>query len=80
MDDGAAKKLKFLRQYGPIARNDSMYDETIQRAAKRARVAPIVFDHPRRAEVLSCFKADTPTSVILTGTAGDGKTHLCRLI
>ena len=78
MDDGAAKKLKFLRQYGPIARNDSMYDETIQRAAKRARVAPIVFDHPQRADILSCFKLDTPTSVILTGTAGDGKTHLCR--
>jgi len=80
MNDSATKKLRFLRQYGPISRNDSMYDETIQRAAKRAGVAPIAFDHPRRTDVLLCFKVVSPTSVILTGTAGDGKTHLCREI
>ncbi len=80
MNDNTTKKLKFLRQYGPIARNDSMYDETIQRAAKRAGVVPITFDHPLRAEVQACFKAGSLTSVILTGTAGDGKTHLCRQV
>jgi len=80
MNASITKKLRFLRQYGPISRNDSMYDETIQRAAKRAGVVPIVFDHPRRTDVLLCFKSASPTSVILTGTAGDGKTHLCREI
>ncbi len=80
MNDSIEKKLRFLRQYGPISRNDSMYDESIQRAAKRAGVTPILFDHPRRTDVLSCFHTDSPTSVILTGTAGDGKTHLCREI
>ncbi len=80
MNDRIAKKLRFLRQYGPISRNDSMYDESIQRAAKRAGVVPILFDHPRRTDVLSCFNTASPTSVILTGTAGDGKTHLCREI
>lgn len=80
MLDSVTKKMRFLRQYGPIARNDSMYDETIQRAAKRAGVAPILFDHPRRTDILSCFYMASPISVILTGTAGDGKTHLCREI
>jgi hypothetical protein len=71
--------IKFLRQYGPIPRNDNMYDESIQRAARRRGVRPIVFEHPSHDAVLSMFDAERePTSVILTGTAGDGKTHLCR--
>lgn len=76
------KWLIFLRQYGPISRNDNMYDETIQRSSRRAGIAPIVFEHPAEDEVLSCFDQRTtdPISVILTGTAGDGKTHLCRKI
>ncbi|HLW00375.1 MAG TPA: hypothetical protein VKT82_17040 [Ktedonobacterales bacterium] len=78
MDDIATKKIKFLRQYGPIARNDNMYDETIQRAAKRLGIRPITFAHPRLKDVQECFTGEWPKSVVLTGTAGDGKTHLCR--
>src|SRR5260370_20956144 len=71
--------IKFVRQYGPIPRNDNMYDESIQRAARRRGVRPIVFEHPSHDAVLSMFDAERePASVILTGTAGDGKTHLCR--
>ncbi len=82
MNDGAAKKIKFLRQYGPIARNDNMYDEAIQRAARRSGIPSIVFDHPRHDDIIACFNPNTgrPTSVILTGDAGDGKTHLCRQV
>src|SRR5581483_5175444 len=77
-----AKWIRFLRQYGPVPRNDNMYDEHIQRSAKRAGVPPIVFLHPLEDEVLSLFRAGSPhpSSIILTGTAGDGKTHLCRKI
>jgi hypothetical protein len=73
--------LKFLRQYGPIPKNDNMYDEKIQKSAARAKLQPILFEHPRQADVLAIF-SDTaaPVSVILTGTAGDGKTHLARQI
>ena len=76
------KWLQFLRQYGPISRNDNMYDETIQRSARRAGIAPIHFEHPAQSQVVSCFDQSTsdPVSVILTGTAGDGKTHLCRQV
>src|SRR5258708_652393 len=71
--------IRFVRQYGPIARNDNMYDEHIQQAARRARVRPITFAHPLHDDVLSLFRSDRdPTSVVLTGDAGDGKTHLCR--
>jgi len=74
--------LQFLRQYGPVSRNDNMYDETIQRSARRAKVDPILFEHPAQREVVACFDQSTidPVSVILTGTAGDGKTHLCRQV
>jgi len=74
--------LQFLRHYGPVPRNDNMYDETIQRSARRQGIAPIEFEHPAQAEIVNCFGHATadPVSVILTGTAGDGKTHLCRQI
>lgn len=74
--------LRFLRHYGPIARNDNMYDETIQRSARRGGIAPIDFQHPMQSRILQCFNGQTvaPVSVILTGTAGDGKTHLCRQV
>jgi hypothetical protein len=59
-----------------------MYDETIQRSSRKQGIAPIEFEHPKQNEVLDCFSQATadPVSVILTGTAGDGKTHLCRQI
>jgi len=74
------KFLRFIRQYGPVARNDNMYDETIRRSAKRNGDEPIKFEHPAEKQILGCFGDDDsqPTSVILTGTAGDGKTHLLR--
>lgn len=77
------KWIKFLRKYGPIPRNDNMYDETIFRAAKRQKIKPLEFKNPFEIEVQRCFAREyavDPVSVILTGTAGDGKTHLCRKV
>ncbi|MCP4583787.1 MAG: hypothetical protein GY839_19425 [candidate division Zixibacteria bacterium] len=77
------KWIKFLKKYGPIARNDNMYDETILRSSRQMKVDPILFEHPYEKDVLGCFSqssANDLTSVILTGTAGDGKTHLCRQV
>jgi len=74
--------IRFLRHYGPIPRNDNMYDETILRSSRRLKIKPIEFEHPLQKDILSCFDKPTadPVSVILTGTAGDGKTHLCRQV
>ena len=76
------KWIGFLRHYGPVPRNDNMYDETIQRSARRQGIAPIDFEHPYQVRIVNCFNQTTadPVSVILTGTAGDGKTHLCRQV
>ena len=80
--ESAADWLKFLRHYGPVSRNDNMYDETIQRSARLRGILPIEFEHPMQKEIVNCFNRATadPVSVILTGTAGDGKTHLCRQV
>lgn len=74
--------LRFLRHYGPVPRGDNMFDETLQRLARRQHIAPIDFQHPKQSEIADCFNQATadPVSVILTGTAGDGKTHLCRQV
>lgn len=59
-----------------------MFDETLQRVARRQKIVPIEFEHPKQREVIDCFNqaSPDPVSVILTGTAGDGKTHLCRQV
>lgn len=36
--------INFLRQYGPIPRNDNMYDETIQRTIKKKKIKPVQID------------------------------------
>ncbi|MGK7955258.1 MAG: hypothetical protein AB4063_08360, partial [Crocosphaera sp.] len=69
-----SKWITFLRQYGPIPRNDNMYDETIQEALKKNKIQPISFETPYLQELIDNFQSDFPKSVILTGTAGDGKT------
>lgn len=77
---GAGERwVRFLRQYGPISRNDNMFDEHIRRSAGRLGVLPIVFDHPMERALLETL-SDDPASlgaVVLTGTAGDGKSYLC---
>lgn len=78
----ATRWIRFIRQYGPISRNDNMYDEHIRKSAKRAGIRQLAFDHPLEQELLSQFIPERMNrrSVILTGTAGDGKSHLCGKI
>lgn len=75
-----SKWISFLRQYGPIPRNDNMYDEAIHRIIKRKNIEPIIIESVYLDELIENFKSDSPKSVILTGTAGDGKTYNCREI
>ncbi|MBI4817748.1 MAG: hypothetical protein HY791_15920 [Deltaproteobacteria bacterium] len=72
--------IQFLRQYGPLPSNENQYDEHILKAARRLRVDPLCFEHPAQSEVIAAITKGSPCSVVLTGTAGDGKTHLCRQI
>lgn len=71
--------VRFLRQYGPISRNDNMYDEQIRRSARRYDVEALDFAHPLEADLFAAVSkvAERACSIILTGTAGDGKSRLC---
>lgn len=70
--------INFLRQYGPIPRNDNMYDEAIQRLIDKKGIKPIKVEPQYLSDLIENFKSGFPRSVILTGTAGDGKTFYCR--
>jgi hypothetical protein len=73
--------IAFLRNYGPIPTNANMYDERIERSRQRAGVDPgIRLPAPSIDEALAVLRAENPASVVLTGTAGDGKTYQCRQI
>lgn len=55
-----------------------MYDESIQRALRRHKIAPIVLPAQFLPALLANFRSEAPLSQIITGTAGDGKTYHCR--
>lgn len=78
MSNHKSNWVNFIRQYGPIPRNDNMYDEAIQRSIEKKGIEPIKIEPVYLADLIDNFKSDLPRSVILTGTAGDGKTFYCR--
>ncbi|WP_210093730.1 hypothetical protein [Ruegeria sp. HKCCSP346] len=73
--------VAFLRHYGPIPASDNMYDELIQTEIEHYGIEkPINIPPARLPEVIENFEAEEPKNVILTGTAGDGKTYHCRRV
>jgi hypothetical protein len=74
--------ISFLRSYGPINKSDGMFAETVSRQAKAHGVAQLAFEHPETATLTEAINpaAGQLTNVILTGTAGDGKTSLCNAL
>ena len=72
--------VDFLRTYGPLAASDSIYDEHVLKSAAKNDVSAIDVDSPLLKGLLENFLGEAPVSVILTGTAGDGKTWHCRKV
>lgn len=73
--------ISFLRHYGPIPAGDNMYDELIQSEIERHGIDPAIHITPARLQkIQKNFESSEPRNVILTGTAGDGKTYHCRRI
>src|SRR5690606_14469953 len=73
--------ISFLRHYGPIPAGDNMYDELIQSEIERHGIAPAIHITPARLrDIQKNFESSEPCNIILTGTAGDGKTYHCRRI
>lgn len=75
------KLVSFLRHYGPISTSDAMYDEFIQAELRRFGIDPAIEIPPARLETLrDIYLGSGAGNVVLTGTAGDGKTFHCRRI
>lgn len=72
--------VDFMRTYGPSPSSDSMYDEHVQSALEKYQVAPIELSAPLVHELGALLTGSNPTNVILTGTAGDGKTYHIRRV
>ena len=72
--------ISFLRQYGPVSTNENMFDEDIQKAARNKKMRAVSFEAEYLDELVENFRSNNPVSIILTGTAGDGKTFYCRRV
>lgn len=77
--------IRFLRGYTPTTQNDNMVTEKIANLVSRYKIDQIRFEHPLEASLFPLFFMEDGNrkpiislkNVILTGTAGDGKSFLC---
>jgi hypothetical protein len=70
--------ILFLRGYGPLPAGENKFDEHIQPISKKLGITPLRFEHPVNQVFQQAVADPTAGAVVLTGTAGDGKTNLCR--
>jgi hypothetical protein len=70
--------VSFLRTYGPSAQADVLSDENVQAALDRFGVKAIEVAPPKLEALTDALMGPQPRNVILTGTAGDGKTFHIR--
>lgn len=76
----ASAWVRFLRSYGPTPNNLTMFDEYVSNALGRAQVQPISLSTPLLEAMVSHIESSTPGSLLIAGTAGDGKTYHCRAL
>lgn len=70
--------IRFLRSYGPTPNNLNLFDEYVAGALNRAKVQPITLTSPHLEAMQQWAASGTPGSILIAGTAGDGKTYHCR--
>ena len=70
--------VRFLRSYGPTPNNVSLFDEYVSAALAKAKVAPIRLNSPQLNSILERVNSGALGSILIAGTAGDGKTYHCR--
>lgn len=70
--------IDFLKAYGPSEAANNLFDEHVTNAAARYGVEPFHVHNDLIDAIEDNFRSHNPKSVVLTGTAGDGKTYLCR--
>lgn len=70
--------VRFLRSYGPTPSNTNLFDEYVTGALGRAKVKPITLSSPLLEKIKARVVSGVPGSILIAGTAGDGKTYHCR--
>lgn len=76
----ASAWVRFLRSYGPTPNNLTMFDEYVTGALGRAKVQPISLSTPLLDTMVQHIESKKPGSLLIAGTAGDGKTYHCRAL
>lgn len=76
----SAAWVRFLRTYGPTPHNLTMFDEYVAGAVGRAKVQPIALNTPMLEPMKAHLASGKPGSMLIAGTAGDGKTYHCRAL
>jgi len=69
--------FKLLAAYAPTAQNESAYDEKVLSTAKRYGVTPLNIENGLFDKLSDAFISQ-PKPIIISGSAGDGKTYLLR--
>ena len=68
--------FKYLSFYAPTSRNVASFDEYILNLTNKLNIEPIKIDNGIYEKVFYEFKSEK--NIILSGTAGDGKTYILR--
>ena len=73
------KWIRLLRAYSPVPDDMATEAEQVDRLADQLGLSRLSFTHPAWADLAECYPIDTGDfrTVVLTGSAGDGKTTLC---
>lgn len=74
----ASAWVRFLRSYGPTPNNLNLFDEYVTNALGRAKVQPITLTSPQLDKMKEWVASGARGSILIAGTAGDGKTYHCR--
>ena len=70
--------VRFLRSYGPTPNNLTLFDEFVTDNLVKAKVKPITLSSPLLEKIKERVSSGEPGSILIAGTAGDGKTYHCR--
>ncbi len=72
--------VQLLLAYGPSADGNAIYDEFVLAEAAKSGLPSLEIEEQVSTKVIQHLDGDAPSSVILTGTAGDGKTYTARKV
>ena len=70
--------VQLLASYGPHPNANNLFDEFVSKTASEIGCEPLRIVQPLIKILENNFNSSDPKSIILTGTAGDGKTYIAR--